>query len=125
VDHPADPPPSIDGGITPAGPARHQGSAEARQAIAAAEKGGPPAVFWVAPRDERLVLPNTLLLAVRRPGFCSRAARAALEARGVIVGLGAAARDGGGAVAAMGVPAALRGGASGISCQKSASLSRP
>jgi cysteine desulfurase len=116
-DHPADPPPSIDGGITPPGPAPHDGAAAARRAIARGAAAGTPVVFWVAPADERLVLPNTLLLAVRRPGFCNRAARAALEARGVIVGLGAACGaaahrgDGvAGVVAAMGVPAALRAG---------------
>jgi cysteine desulfurase len=89
-DHPAPDPPSIDGGITPAPARAHDGSAEARRAIAAAEKKGAPVVFWIAPPDERAVLPNTLLLAVRRPGFCNKAARAALEARGVIVSLGAA-----------------------------------
>jgi cysteine desulfurase len=106
-DHPADRPPSIDGGITPPAPAPHSGAPEARRAIARADDGGAPAIFWIAPADERRVLPNTLLLAVRRPGFCNRAARAALEARGVVVGLGPACA---GALAAVGVPAALRGG---------------
>jgi cysteine desulfurase len=104
--HPADRPPSIDGGITLPGPAPHGGTPEARRVIAAADKTGAPLIFWIAPEDERRVLPNTLLLAVRRPGFCNRAARAALEVRGVIVGLGEA----GGAIAAMAVPAALRAG---------------
>jgi cysteine desulfurase len=73
-------------------------------------------VFWLAPAEARRVLPNTLLLAVRRPGFCNQRARAALERRGVIVGLGAAcgARDPAGAangvLAAMGVHPALHAG---------------
>jgi cysteine desulfurase len=103
--HPADRPPSIDGGITPPAPARHGGTPEGRRALASPG----PVVFWLAPEDGRRVLPNTLLLAVRgRDGaaFGAPAARAALEARGVIVG----ACDPDGAVAAMGVPAALRGG---------------
>jgi cysteine desulfurase len=102
-DHPADRPPSIDGGSTPPGPA-HAGSAAARRAIAAAEAGGEPAIFWVMPAEPRRVLPNTLLLAVRRPGFSAAAARAVLEERGVTVGVGGAR------AAALGVPAALRGG---------------
>jgi hypothetical protein len=116
-DHPADRPPSIDGGITPPGPAPHNGSPEARRAIMLGEKAGTPVVFWIAPADERLVLPNTLLLAVRRPGFCNRAARAALEARSVIVSLGSACNSAdaahgatSGVVIAMGIPAALRDG---------------
>lgn len=100
-DHPGDPPPSIDGGITPGG-ARREGSAAARRAIA----GDRPAVFWLTAGDDRRVLPNTLLLAVRRPGFSGGEARAALEERGVIVGL--PIPD---ILAAMGVPAVLRAGA--------------
>lgn len=117
-DHPADAPPSIDGGITPAGPAPHDGAPAARRAIAAAERTGAPVVFWIAPEDSKRVLPNTILLAVRRPGFCNKAARASLEKRGVIVSLGSAcnARDAerrdspSSVVVAMGVPAALQGG---------------
>ena len=101
-DHESAPLSSIDGGITPP---RQQAdrpfSAPARRAV----ESGAPAVFWVAPADERLVLPNTLLLAVRRPGFCNRAAQAALEARGVIVGLADAE-----VVAALGVHPDLRPG---------------
>jgi cysteine desulfurase len=116
-DHPADRPPSIDGGITPPRPPLHDGSAEGRRAVALADKGGTPAVFWIAPADSKRVLPNTILLAVRRPGFCNKAARAALEKRGVIVSLGSAcnaaeaAEQGApsGVVVAMGVPAALQG----------------
>ena len=100
VDEHESAPPSIDGGIT-ARPAGRPFSAPARRAV----ESGAPAVFWVAPPDERLVLPNTLLLAVRRPGFCGRAAQAALEARGVIVGL-----DDPEVVAALGVHPDLRPG---------------
>ena len=120
--HPADRPPSIDGGITPAPPAPHNGTPEARRAIALAEKKETPVVFWIAPEDDRRVLPNTILLAVRRPGFCNRAARAALEKRGVIVSLGSACNSASGqgleakrgspsnVAEAMRVPAALLGG---------------
>lgn len=115
--HPADAPPSIDGGITPPGPAPHRGSSEARRAIAAAEKADTAVLFWIAPEDERTVLPNTLLLAVRRTGFCNRATCAALEKRGVIVSLGSAcnALEGkagtpSSVVVAMGVPAPLHRG---------------
>lgn len=116
-DHPADRPPSIDGGITPSGPAPHNGTPNARRAIALSKKNGTPVVFWIAPADERRVLPNTLLLAVHRPGFCNKAARATLEARGIIVSLGSACNsaeadhgEASGVVVAMGVPAALQGG---------------
>jgi cysteine desulfurase len=112
--HPAADPVSLDGGITPPPPRRHEGTAEGRRALAASDAQGTPVVFWLAPPDERRVLPNTLLLAVRRPGFCNRAARAALERRGVIVSLGAACSAAdpapSGTVAAMGVHEALRGG---------------
>ena len=50
-EHPADPPPSPDGGITPGGPPSSRGTPAARRAIAAAEAGGPAVVFWVAPAD--------------------------------------------------------------------------
>ncbi len=111
--HPGDPPPSIDGGITPPPPA-HSGTAEARRAIAAAEKADTPVVFWIAPDDDRAVLPNTILLAVRRRGFSNRAALAALARLGVIVSLGsacdAASPAPSGVVVAMGVPVALQSG---------------
>lgn len=108
---------SIDGGITPPPAARESTPAVKRALRAAQRAGGPPVVFWVAPADQRRVLPNTLLLAVRRPGFCNKAARAALEKRGVIVSTGAActARDGSeassGVLVAMGVDPALQAGA--------------
>jgi cysteine desulfurase len=87
-EHPADPPGSIDGGITPPPPPdpARAGSRAARAALAA----GGPVLFWVAPHAPDWVLPNTLLVAVVRRGFCNRAARAALEARGFIVSLGSA-----------------------------------
>jgi cysteine desulfurase len=105
-EHPAERPPSIDGGISAPAPAPHHGSQGARDAIAASETDGRPVIFWIAPRGSLRVLPNTLLLAVRRPGFCSGAARAALEARGVIVSAPAPC----GAAAAMGIPHRLRSG---------------
>ncbi len=102
VDHPADRPPSIDGGITPAAERPYEGSAEARRALSAAKKNGTPVIFWVAPRETNRIMPNTLLLAVRKKGFSGRAAQAALEKRGVAVG----APDAGVGVA-LGLPAAL------------------
>jgi cysteine desulfurase len=116
-EHPADAPPSIDGGITRAVAAPHNGSAAARRAIAVSEKSGSPVVFWIAPQDTRKMLPNTILLSVRRPGFCNKAARAALESRGVIVSLGSACNatdaahgNASSVVQAMGVPGPLLGG---------------
>jgi cysteine desulfurase len=119
ADHPGDAAPSPDGGITP-GAAGLAGTAEARRAIAAAEAGGKPAVFWIAPtptEDGAQVLPNTILLSVRRPHFCNKAARAALEAKGVICSVGSAcntkealAGTASSVVHAMGVPAALHPG---------------
>ena len=54
---------------------------------------------------------------MHRPGFCNKAARATLEARGIIVSLGSACNsaeadhgEASGVVVAMGVPAALQGG---------------
>ena len=84
--HPADALPSLDG-VAPPGPAP-RGTEAAQAAIRAAAAGGPPALFWLAPADDSRALPNTLRLAVRRPGFSARAALAALERRGVVVGLG-------------------------------------
>ncbi|MDE2100846.1 MAG: aminotransferase class V-fold PLP-dependent enzyme [Patescibacteria group bacterium] len=87
---------------------------ESGSAAAVWEKGGRPVVVWLAPKDPALTLPNTLLLAVYRPGFCNRAARAALEARGVIVSVGsacnAASAAPSGVVAAMAVPKELQDG---------------
>jgi hypothetical protein len=95
-EHPGDEPLSRDGGITPP-PPRREGSRAAQHAIQHAIESGRPAIFWVTPKhedtpqnnaapDSSPTLPNTLLLAVSRPHFCSRTARAALERRGVIVG---------------------------------------
>jgi cysteine sulfinate desulfinase/cysteine desulfurase-like protein len=102
-EHPADQPPSIDGGITPPPARAHRGTAEAQRALASAKKARTPVLFWVAPRDRHLVLPNTLLLAVRLHGFSAREAQAALEKQGVVVGLPTA-----GVGLALGLPAALR-----------------
>ncbi|MFA6166947.1 MAG: aminotransferase class V-fold PLP-dependent enzyme [Gemmatimonadaceae bacterium] len=84
--HPSDPLPSLDGGITPERPPRHRGTPEGREAIARAGSRT-PLVFWVAPGDPGRVLPNTLLVAVRRVDFSARATRAALERRDVVVGV--------------------------------------
>jgi cysteine desulfurase len=80
---------SIDGGITPPPPPLSVESEGAARALREAEKGGPAALFWVAPDDDHRSLPGILLVAVRRPGFSAAAARAALERRGVVVGGGA------------------------------------
>lgn len=100
AEHPADPLPSIDGGITP-GAKPFGGSAAACRAIA----GDAPVVFWISANDET-ALPNTLTLAVRQAGFCARAARAALERRGVIVGVVDSKM-----AASLDLPAALASGA--------------
>ncbi len=81
AEHPDDPRPSIDGGITPP-PAPRAGSAAAHSAI---EESDAPLIFWITEKDA--TLPNTLALAVRQTGFSASAARAALECRGVIVGV--------------------------------------
>jgi cysteine desulfurase len=100
-------------GDSPARP----GSNEAVAAIKAAARKGPPVVFWIAPREFTAVLPGTILLAVSRPGFCNKAARASLEKRGVIVSLGSACNTHDAekkdmpsqVVVAMGVPQSLHG----------------
>jgi cysteine sulfinate desulfinase/cysteine desulfurase-like protein len=72
----------------------------------------PPVVFWVAPHDERLVLPNTLMLIVYRVGLCNERVRAELERLGVLVGLGSAcnAASGSSVAGALGIPKSLHGG---------------
>ena len=77
----------------------------ARAAQAAAAAGGPPVIFRIGAAARR-TLPNTLLVAVSRPGFCNRALRAALESRGIIVGLGSACNGGGAGdgLRALGIP---------------------
>ena len=98
--------PALPGVAAPPAPSR--GTAEARTAIAAAAAGGPPVLFRIGAASSR-TLPNTLLLSVSRPKFCNRAARAALEARGIIVGLGSACNGGGAGdgLRALGLPSTL------------------
>jgi cysteine desulfurase len=86
----------------------------ASEATAEAENGDRPVVVWVSPTDWRRTLPNTLFLSVHRPRFCNRAARAALEARGVIVAVGSACNSSSaepsGVVAAIELPKVLQDG---------------
>lgn len=83
-------------------------------AIERADAGGPPVVVWISPTDWGRVLPSMLFLSVHRPRFCNRAARAALEARGVIVSVGSACHSASvepsGVVKAIDLPTALRDG---------------
>lgn len=73
-------------------------------------------VVWIAPKPDSggRVLPNTIFVSVARRGFCNRAARAALEARGVICSVGSAcntaAHAASGVVQSMDVPAELQDG---------------
>lgn len=87
-DHAPRPPESIDGGITPPPPAARTETAEVGRALAQAEKNDTPVIFWIAPAEDNRVLPNTLLLSVRRRNFSGAMARAALEARGVVISAG-------------------------------------
>ena len=107
-DIPADRPPSIDGFSSPP-PALHDGTSDGRRTLAEVEPTGAPVVVWVAPRPvdgSARGLPNTLLLAVlRRPVLHGAVARAALEARGVVV---ARIPHDSPIVAALGLPVALR-----------------
>jgi len=105
VDHPADKQPSIDGGITPSPGRPYEGSAEARRALATGKKNRTPVIFWVAPLETVRIMPNTLLLAVRKKGFSGRRAQAALAKRGVKVGTPDADLG-----AVLGLPAALHRG---------------
>lgn len=78
------------------------------------ERHKSPVVVWISPKDLQNVLPNTILLSVIRPGFCNKAARAAMESRGVIVSVGsacnAASAKPSGVVAAMDIPKELQDG---------------
>jgi len=76
-----------------------------------------PAAVWLAPPDDRRVLPGTLLLAVLPAAgkpFCNEKARAALEARGFIVSVGSACNSGASrpshVLTALGVPPELARG---------------
>lgn len=102
-----------------------------REAAESADRGGSPVVVWIAPKETAksasLVLPNTLFLSVHRPRFCNKAARAALEARGIIVSVGSACNSEShgpsGVVEAMGVPRPLQDGVLRVSLSDDVSIS--
>ena len=73
-------PPSIDGGITPPPAGRPAGAA-----AAAALRGRRPVIFWVAPADPRLALPNTTLMDIRNTRMGAEKIREALSDVGVTV----------------------------------------
>lgn len=79
------------------------------QRLAAAEKEDTPVLVWLGPADRAKALPNTLLFAVARPGFCGQRARAALERRGILVACGDPDRPSH-VFEALGVPAELQKG---------------
>ena len=107
-DCPQDPAPSIDG-RAPMGAPLHHGSSAGRAASAGADAGRGPALFWIAPAAASAaasqILPNTLLLAVRNPGFDAEVARIVLARHNITVG-----RVNSGTVYALNLPAALRKG---------------
>ncbi len=74
----------------------------------------PPAFVRIGPADLRLVLPNTLFIAVARRGFCNVEAKRALERLGYIVSVGSAcntaSEHASHVVTAMRVPDDLRAG---------------
>lgn len=96
-------------------------------------QSGTPLVVWIAPKGapqgapqgpsqgpsqgpmpSAQVLPGTLFLSVLKAKFCNRAARAALEARGIIVSVGSACNSSShapsGVVQAMKIPRELQDG---------------
>lgn len=72
----------------------------------------PVTVVLIQPKNNDLVIPNTILVAVDRPKFCNKAAVALLEKEGVIVSVGSACHTGDDqsshVVIAMGVPKSLQ-----------------
>jgi cysteine desulfurase len=80
-DHPEDEVKSIDGGITLPKKITHNGSLQALQAL----QNDTTVIFWIAPLEETCILPNTLVFAVRKVGFCSKTACAELNKRGIII----------------------------------------
>ena len=52
-----------------------------------------PLIVWIAPRDFRDTLPNTILLSVYKPNICNKAMRNGLEYNNIIVGLGSACNN--------------------------------
>lgn len=82
---------SIDGGITqPSSIGKVTETPEVKHAISNSIKKRTPVIFWIAPKDDLKVLPNTLLIAVHKTGFCNKIARSNLEKKGIIVSIGAA-----------------------------------
>jgi len=76
--------PSIDGGIT--APAKQfKGTPKILQALDNADKTGSTVIIWIEPVNDQLVMPNIILLAVYRRGFCKKEARIALEKNGIII----------------------------------------
>ena len=77
-------------------------------------KAGPCRLSCGFRPDIGSILPNTIFLTVYRPRFCNKAARAALEERGIIVSVGSACNTASaapsGVVHAMGRPLALQDG---------------
>lgn len=76
----------------PTAPRTKAGAALALRLDTAAAEGR-PVLVWIAPADRARILPNTLLFSTLRAapgGFCNKKARAALERRGVLVGIGSA-----------------------------------
>jgi len=47
-------------------------------------------IFWIANRDDYKMVPNTVLIAVYKDGFCNLRMKEELEKNGIIVGLGSA-----------------------------------
>lgn len=74
-EYPADELKSIDGGITLPKKITYNESWQFDATV----------IFWVAPLEETCILPNTLVFAVKKVGFCSRTACAELNKRGIIV----------------------------------------
>jgi len=94
-----------------AAPETERGGAFARKLDAAANQDL-PVVVWLGPADRAKILPNTILLSVLRSparggGICNKKMRAALEAVGVIVGIGSVGNSPSHVVEAMDVPPEL------------------
>ena len=78
-DHEYEPAPSIDG-ITPPPQSARKTSAEVLRAHGRV-------VFWVSPKNEMLVLPNIVLMAVKNSERCSRDIRTTFERQGIIINI--------------------------------------
>ncbi len=86
----------------PPGPA----AARTARALDTAAEEERPVLVHLGPPEAARALPGLLLFSVLHPGFCSRRARRALEARRILVGGG-----GGGGLAALDLPPELEEGA--------------